>query len=102
MGPSDREIIESPIYQGADEYQARTLTTTPWGSAPTAVAVVVKDSDGTDVSGTTLTGVPAVVGDVITLPALHSLTAGMEYRMEVKFTSGGNIHECWARVVGQK
>ena len=101
MEPNDREMIESPIYQGADEYITRTVTTTPWGSAPTAVSVVMKDSGGTDVSGTTLTGVPAGAGDEITLPALHSLTAGMEYRLEVKFTSGGNIYECWARVVGQ-
>ena len=102
MGPKDREIIGSPFYQGEDEYIVRSVTTTPWGSAPAAVSVVVKDIDGTDVSASVLTGAPVVVGDVITLPALHSLTAGMEYRLEVKFTSGGNIYECWARVVGQE
>jgi hypothetical protein len=61
-----RKIIESPLKQGADEQIYYTLTTTPWGSSPTSVAVVLKNAAGTDVSSTNLSGAASVSGDVIT------------------------------------
>lgn len=101
MKATDREIVESPLYQGTDEQIAYTLTTTPWGSSPASTAVVLKDAAGTDVSETHLTGDPSVDGDVITTPVVHSLTAGEKYRLEIKFTTGGNVVEAWAEVYGQ-
>lgn len=93
-----RMIVESPLKQGADEQIYYTLTTTPWGSSPAAVAVVLKDSTGLDVSSTKLSGAASVSGDVITLPKVTSLTAGSNYRLEVKFTVSQNVCEAWADI----
>lgn len=95
-----RAVVESPVTQGVDEQIARKITTTPWGSDPTAVSVVVK-RDGGDVTSTVMpTGSPTVAGDVITLPVLKSLSAGI-YRVEVKFTSGGNVFETYFKVIAE-
>lgn len=95
-----REIIESPFSQGVDEKIVYTLTTTPWGSSPGSVIVVVKDvtdGDVTDVTTTVMpTNSPTVNGDVITLSPLKSLTVNRTYRVEVKFTCAGNIFETYA------
>jgi len=96
-----REIIESPLVQGADESIAYVLTTTPWGSSPTSVAVKVYDvlASDTDVTSTIIpSGTPSVNGDDITLPALKSMTAGKRYRVEIKFTCSGNTFETFAIV----
>ena len=102
MNSQTRRIKESPIYQGADEQIVYTITTTPWDSSPTSPAVVLKNSAGTDVSGTSLTGSPSVNGDVITTPVVHSLTIGEIYRLEIKFTVGSNIYEPWTEIIGQE
>lgn len=78
---------------GADERVAYKITTTPYGSNPTSIVVTAFDVSGgirTDVSTTVLTGTAGAVGDVITLPFLHSLTPGKSYRVEILFTAGGN------------
>ena len=92
-----RAVTEGTQKQGADEEIIYSLTTTNWGSSPTSPAVVAKDvsDDYTDVSSTVLSGSPSVSGDVITLPTVKSLTAGHIYRIEIKFTSGSNIFECY-------
>lgn len=102
MRPDDRKIVEAPLYQGEDEDIPYTLTTTPWGSSPTGVSVVIKDNDGVDVSSTHLTGSPSVAGDVITLPNVHSLTVGEEYRLEIAFTAGGIGWEAWTDLYGEE
>jgi len=93
-----REVKESPLLQGADEQIAYQLTTTPWGSTPTSVDVKCYDittGARTDVTSTNMTGTASVAGDVITCPKLTALTAGSTYRVEVKFTSGGNVWEAY-------
>ena len=100
-----REVKERELRQGEDESIAYTLTTTPWGSTPTAIAVKAYDvtnSTRVDVSTAVLSGVVSTSGDVITLPLLQSLTAGKTYRLEVKFVSGGNTFEAYAVVVAEK
>ena len=100
-----RHVVEGVQVQGVDEEIYYTLTTTPWGSSPASVAVVVKDITNADraatVTSTTTTGSPSVVGDVITLPKLHSLKAKHKYQVEIAFTDGGNnrfeaLIEVWA------
>ncbi len=97
-----REIAEGPQPQGVDEIIVYTLTTTPWGSSPSASAVVVFDvTDGarSDVTSTVMpTGSPSEAGDIITLPALKLLTAGKQYRVEILFTAGGNVFEAFGIV----
>lgn len=96
-----RAAKEGQQVQGVDEQIAYSITTTPWGTSPTSLAVVVKDvtAGGTDVTTTVMpTGSASAVGDVITLPILKLLTAGSLYRVEVKFTCGGNVFECYFEV----
>lgn len=95
---TSREVAEGPQRQGADEKIVYSVTTTPWGSAPSDAVVVVKDTtDGgsTDVSGSVLAGSVSVNGDVITLPKIQSLTAGHTYRVEIQFVAGNNTFEAY-------
>lgn len=103
----DREVVESPVQQGADEEIAYQLTVTPWGSTPTSVTVDVFDiTEGayTEVSSDVLTTEAASVsGDVITLPALSGLTAGNRYRVEVQFdTADGHTLEAYLVVEAER
>ncbi len=95
-----REIAEGPQHQGVDEIIVYTITTTKWVSSPTLSAVVVKlVSDGSDVTSVVMpSGSGSESGDVITLPALKLLTAAEDYKVEVKFTAGGNTYECYIPV----
>src|SRR3990172_3946662 len=99
MTTTTRRTIESPKYQGVDERIAYTLTTTPWGSNPTSVSVVLKDPGGIDVSSTKLTGSVGTAGDVITTPLVISLASGSTYRLEIKFVCSGNPYEVWTEIV---
>jgi hypothetical protein len=84
------------IEQGEEESFAYGIETTNWGSAPSGMIVKAYDiSDGgyTDVSSTVLSGSASIEGDIITLPVLSGLTAGKTYRIEIKFTAGGNTFE---------
>lgn len=101
MNYFSRRIKESPIYQGVDERLIYTLTTTPWGGGSTTPAYVIKDSTGTVVTATYVTGSPSGSGDIITAGVTHSLTAGAQYRMEWKWVNGSNTYEAWADLYGQ-
>jgi hypothetical protein len=89
-----RTIRESPIIQGTSESITYTLTTTPWGTSPTAVSIIIYDItdttdevDWTDVTATVMPdNSPSVVGDVITFSPLESLVDGHIYRAEINFT----------------
>lgn len=97
-----REVVEGLIDQGEDESVVFSIDVSNWGAGPTGVSVVAKDSGGNDVSGTVLTGTASVNANVITLPALHSLSKGTEYRVEVKFTLGSSDLECYFRVLAEE
>ena len=99
-----REITQGVQMQGVDEEIVYTVTTTPWGSSPTSLSVVVKSviAGFVDVTSTVMpSGSPSVVGDIVTLPTLKSLTENVLYRLELKFTSGGSIFEAFAFVKGE-
>ena len=94
-----REIVEGRQKQGVDEEVYYSLTTTPWGSDPSSVSVKAYTMpDRTDVTSTVLSGDASTTDDVITLPKLSGLTAGTEYRIEVKFTCSSNVLECYATI----
>jgi len=105
---TNRSIRESPITQGEDEIITYTLTTTPWGSSPTDIDVVVFDvtdavdsTDWTDATATVMpVNSPSAVGDVITLSPLKLLTDGHIYRIEINFTCGANVLETYGLIVG--
>jgi len=90
-----REVAEGQQDQGVDEEIIYTITTTKWGSNPTAVSMVVKDRTNAheDVTDQVTEGSMSVSGDAITLKTIKSLTEGHRYRVEVKFSSGGNVFE---------
>ena len=59
----------------------------------------MKDADVSDVTSTVMpTNSPTVNANVITLSTLKLLTAAIVYRVEVKFTVGGNVQECYFQV----
>ena len=91
----EREIIESPVEQGADEEVAYSLTTTPWGGTPTSVSVkLYEGTERTDRTATMLSGSASVASDVITTPTVTGLTVDKQYRLEIKFTeASGNVVE---------
>lgn len=105
---TSRRIKESPVTQGEDESIVYSLTTTPWGSSPAGVTVTVWDvtdaeetADWENVTATVMpVNSPSVVGDVITLSPLESLTDGHIYRLEIQFTSGANTFETYAIIIG--
>ena len=94
------EVKEGVSYVLATEKKAFSVTTTPVGSTPTSIAVVVYDeSVDADVTTTVYpTNSPTASGDVITLSLFRGdkATAGHKYRIEITFTdSGGNT---WTRI----
>lgn len=103
MSDNIREVAEGRQYQGEDESIAYTLDVSAVGSSPSSVSVVVKEAfAGTPVTATVMpTNSPTVNGNVITLSPLKLLTAGVLYRVEVKYTISGNILENYFHVQAQ-
>jgi hypothetical protein len=100
-----REVRESPLEQGIDEEIAYTLTTTSFGTAPSSAEVKAYDiteNAYTDVTTTVLHGSVLIAGDVITLPTLKAITEGKTYRIEIKFTAGGQVHEPYLHIHARK
>ena len=91
------QIIETGLKQGADEEIAYTLTTTPWGDSPSSVSVTAYDMSDSFavVTDDILSGSASNSSTTITTPVVDSLVAGHRYRIEIKFTTGGNILECY-------
>ena len=100
-----REVVEGTQYQGTDEQVYYKITTTPWGSTPTATgasAFSYSDSAWTNVSSTVLSGSTSVSGDIITLPKMYTLTEGTLYRVEVTFTTSSNVYEAYFFVQAER
>ena len=105
MGAISREIAEGRQVQGTGETIVYTLTTTPWGTSPGSTSAKIYEVDGdtyTDKTSTSMTGSTSVTNDVITLPSIHTLSAGTLYRVEVLFTCSGNIFEAYAEIMGER
>lgn len=87
-----RDITNGRQDQGSGETVVYTLTTTNWGSNPSSSSVTVYDltSGSADVTSTVTSGSSSESGDVITLPAISSLTAEHIYRVDVEFVSGSS------------
>ncbi len=90
MARIPRNVREGLLTQGEQELVCYTLTTTPWGGAPSNVAVTAIDrtNNDTDVTATVVDSVPgSIQGDVITTPLIKGLTAEHVYRVYVQFMS---------------
>jgi len=99
-----REVVQGRQYQGEDEEIIYSIATTNWGSDPASVSVAVKDSTGgeVDVTASVTSGSTVTNGDLITLPAITSLTAEHLYRVEVKFTAESSVFECYFVIEAEK
>lgn len=95
-----RETSPNQQIQGIDEEIVYTITTTNWGGSPTSESMVVKDVtvDNGVVTDEVTTGEMSVSGDVITLKTIKALTIEHRYRVEVQFTSGGSVFECYFHI----
>ena len=105
---SIREIKEGVQEQGAEEEITYTLTVpTTWGTptgTPTVKGYSYASGVYTDVTTTIFpAGSATVDGQVITLPECKSMTEGVRYRVEVKFsTSEGGVLEAYAWIDGTR
>jgi len=101
---SIREIKEGRQEQGTEEEITYTLTVpTTWGTPTgtptvTVYSYVAATDTYTDVTSTVIpSGSATVASQVITLPEIKSMTTGVVYRVEVKFsTSEGDVKEAYA------
>ena len=90
------EVAEGTQDQTSDEELAYKITTTNWVSSPTSPTVVVYDHhSNADVTANVGAVTASAAADVITLSVLKDLTKGHWYRVEVKWTVGSNIWECY-------
>lgn len=100
---NDREVIEGVQYQGEDEAIAYALDVSAIGT-PSSPSVVVKDVAADSVVTSTVMPVnnPTADGSAISLSPLRNLTDGRLYRIEVKYTVGGNVLESYFYVQAQE
>ena len=91
---SRRVAITKVDPQGPDEQIVYTGKL-PTGTSPTSLTATVWDitlADHVDVTSTVMpTGSASATGDTVTYPTLKLLTLGHTYRVEVRFTSGGQV-----------
>ena len=89
-----RKVVPNPHRIGEDEIIGFDLDVTNWGNYSANAVDILKDSAGSDISGTNLTGNLAVSGNIITTRKANGLTDGLDYRLEVKWDDeSGNTLE---------
>lgn len=95
--------------QGTEEEITYTLDVSNFPSSPeNANAVTVKiysygSSGYSDVTSAVTQGSVSVAGDTITLPQIQSLTAGIKYRVEVKWTGAdGDVYEVYGELEAER
>ena len=93
-----RQVIESPVYQGADESIAYAFDFSALGT-PTSPAVKLETKpDKTDVSSTKLSGSASVTGSTVTTPKVTGLTAGSSYVLTATVTISGNTMSAYTEI----
>lgn len=106
MAMFDTELDGSPVAQS--EYEDRRWRIDLWpGAQPSTPTCTIHEITGVDIYGSDLSatkmhGNASVDGDTIYTPFVFVLNAPKEYRVNVRFTSGGNVMERWFRVKARK
>jgi hypothetical protein len=93
----ERDARTPTRIQGKDEEIFYGLDCEDVGSAAGAITnpattawLLIDGEETSDESVTVLTGAPSVTDQIITLPKLHSLTEGEQYRVKTLFTKDGH------------
>lgn len=94
-----REVLESPLEQGADETVAYTITTTPWGTGTMSASSVslydVTERKWVDKSSTMLLGSISSTSTTFTSKSVTGLTPGRRYRLEFNFDIDGDTFQAF-------
>ena len=104
MSINIREILGGQKVQGSTEEVTYTITyPASWGvpTSPSVIVYSVNEATGalTNVTTTVMpTGSASATLQVVTLPELKSLTAGVLYRVFVTVASGTNVFTAWADI----
>lgn len=86
--PSEREFLESPIRQGAREELSYAFAPDPWTACPASAlspSVIVRQLSNGASAASNLSNNASILSGSIVTPCVVSLTAGVEYRLEVDF-----------------
>jgi hypothetical protein len=100
---SIRQTQPGQFYQGVDEEKSYTINVGNWFTAPTGASTVVKEGT-VDRSASVLRSsgsLTSISGSLVTTPCMVNLTAGTDYRVEVKLEESGEILECFFFVTGE-
>lgn len=89
---TNREVVDGPQPQGAGERIPWVFDISGFGTSPSLYPVTVFDEDGEDVTAATTTGSATLTDPThVTTPIIHSLTAGVQYRVVVTLTFGTTV-----------
>jgi len=103
MPQRPREVIEGPQVQGKDERIRYFLDIGQWASWPTNISARIYTTAGTDVTETKMTGKAHLIdATTIALPYISNLVAGEQYRVEVRFSEGGQVYEPFFIIQGEE
>ena len=103
--PLQREILESPIVQGANETKQYYIDFVTWGASDAAPVttpdVTVYDQDDVDVTTTVCSAGGSVVSDTLVYFILTALVAGNEYKVLVEGVYSSQTYETYFTVEGE-
>jgi len=97
--PDVLQVVEETQQQTSGESIAYTIDTDNYppkavGTPSSASAIAFQVSDDSDVNSTVFpSGTVTIATTIITLKPLTALTAGVTYRIQVKFTKNSNVFE---------
>jgi hypothetical protein len=100
-----REIEQGEQDQGSREQKAYTIDVTPVGDTPVSVSWKIWDvsnGDYTDTTSTNMSGSAATTGNLLTSPAVVSLSVGHRYRVAVLYTVGQQVAESFFYITGTR
>lgn len=95
-----RQTEPGQFYQGKDEDIPYTIDVSNWTAAPTAACVVVT-LNGSDATSDVVSGAQSISGSTITTGCITSLSAGEDYRVDIRFEQDGIAWECYFFITGE-
>jgi len=102
--PLRREVLESPVIQGANETKKYFVDFETWGASDanpvTTPDVTVWDADEIDVTSTVCAGGGSVVNDTQVYFTLTAFAKDISYRVEIEGTWDAQTLEAICRFIG--